>query len=82
MTREALRNLLTAEAAAIAKKAKEGNSGAPAASAGDSDPFLAALIEAIQKGQVKLLKGSPAQVEEFFRNFDPRMIYAPYLTIR
>jgi len=82
MTREALRNLLTAEAAVIAKKAKEGNSGSSATNTNDPDPFLAALIEAIQKGQIKLLKGSSAQVEEFFRNFDPRMIYAPSLTVR
>ena len=79
MTRAALRNLLIAEAEAIKKRARENSS---PNKPDNSDPFLAALIEAIQKGQVKLLKGNPAQVEAFFKNFDSRMTHAPYLTVR
>ncbi|MEP7338198.1 MAG: alkyl sulfatase dimerization domain-containing protein, partial [Acidobacteriota bacterium] len=79
MTRAALRNLLVAEAEAMKKRAKEDR---PGAKQDETDPLLAAILEAIRNGQLKLLKGTPAEVEAFFKNFDPRMDHAPYLTVR
>lgn len=79
MTRTALRNLLNAENAHLKNKfALEQKGEKPS---GDP-PFLTALKQAIEKGEVKLLKGTLDQAVAFFGNFDERMYYAPYLTVR
>lgn len=79
MTRDALRNLITAENEHLKAKYQEHEMGKPPSGA---HPFLAALKAAIGKGEIKLLKGTPEQAAAFFSNFDERMYYAPYLTVR
>lgn len=79
MTRVALRNLLTAENAHLKNKFTLEQKGEKPV--GDP-PFLAALKQAIERGEIKLLKGTLDQAITFFSNFDERMYYAPYLTVR
>ncbi len=79
MTRSALRNLLVAENVHLKNKFdREQNGEKPV---GDP-PFLAALKQAIEKGEIKLLKGTVDQAVAFFGNFDERLSYAPFLTVR
>jgi alkyl sulfatase BDS1-like metallo-beta-lactamase superfamily hydrolase len=68
MTRAAWGKLLVAEADAINNK--------------NEKIFVDMLKEAIKNGEVKLIKGTDAQLVEFFSYFDPRMTTMPYLTIR
>jgi Alkyl sulfatase dimerisation len=50
---------------------------------GDKEPFLKALREALNSGGVKVLKGTPQQVESFFvDNFDPPQTTFQALTLR
>lgn len=79
MTRTALRNLLTAENAHLKIKFEKEQKGEKPV--GDP-PFLTALKQAIEKGEINLLKGTLDQAIAFFSNFDERMYYAPYLTVR
>ena len=49
----------------------------------EKEPFLSALGKAIQDGGVKVLKGTPGQVEAFFRDyFDPPQATFQRLTLR
>jgi alkyl sulfatase BDS1-like metallo-beta-lactamase superfamily hydrolase len=49
----------------------------------EKDPFLTALRDALKSGGVKVLKGSPQQVESFFvENFDPPQETFQALTLR
>ncbi|MGH9799219.1 MAG: hypothetical protein ACRD82_02555, partial [Blastocatellia bacterium] len=79
MDRSALRNLLTAENAHLKNKFDREQKGEKPV--GDP-PFLTALKQAIEKGEIKLLKGTVDQAVAFFGNFDERMTYAPFLTVR
>jgi hypothetical protein len=46
-------------------------------------PFQSALRTALQNGDVKILKGSPEQVQAFFRDyFDPPQTTFQALTLR
>ncbi len=78
MNRRALHSLITAENERLKNQYKEQESGKPPS----GTPFLDALKEAIERGQIKLLKGTVAQAVEFFGNFDERMNHAPFLTVR
>ncbi|MDX2040645.1 MAG: alkyl sulfatase dimerization domain-containing protein [Acidobacteriota bacterium] len=79
MTRSALRNLLVAENAHLKNKFDREQKGERPV--GDP-PFLTALKQAIEKGEIKLLKGTVDQAVAFFSNFDERLSYAPFLTVR
>ncbi|HEY4595310.1 MAG TPA: alkyl sulfatase dimerization domain-containing protein [Thermoanaerobaculia bacterium] len=49
----------------------------------EKEPFLKALREALKSGGVKVLKGTPQQVESFFvENFDPPQATFQALTLR
>lgn len=69
MTYSSWAGLLNAVDKAVACRAKE--------------PFLTALAAAIQEGGVKVLKGTPEQVQAFFRDyFDPPQTTFQRLTLR
>lgn len=79
MDRTALRNLITAENEHLKAKYQQRDWNKPPT---NDQPFFTALKQAIETKQVRLLKGTVEQAAEFFKNFDERMYYAPFLTVR
>jgi alkyl sulfatase BDS1-like metallo-beta-lactamase superfamily hydrolase len=82
ITREALGNLLIAEAQTVNQEYNDKKDKDKVGEHQGLDPFVVALLEAIRNGQVKLLKGDVGKVQQFFSYFDQRETHSPYLTIR
>jgi len=79
MTRAALGDLLKAEARALHDEYRERQSQPPTA---PKHSLLDAIIEAIGKGQIRLLQGDVGKVREFFGYIESKQSYLPYLTVR
>ncbi|HEX2225459.1 MAG TPA: alkyl sulfatase dimerization domain-containing protein [Thermoanaerobaculia bacterium] len=50
--------------------------------AGDEEDTVKVILALAQRGQIRILKGTPAEIETFFQYFDPKPTQLPALTVR